>query len=167
MDQAIREAWLFCIWRRFYPARDFSMYDGDRGGRRKGFERSAPNVITHAVWVILAFFIGVGLIGYVIWMVLSALKDTEGHGTSRRGLSRRTGNFSAPPFTHPLLESLALCIWPRDGKTSEQTWSAYVLARPFGQWLTGLTGAGFILFAIVQFIKGVRVAFMKEFDTSK
>lgn len=116
----------------------------------------------------LLFLIGVGLIGYVIWMVLSALKDTEGHGTSRRGLSRRTGNFfSAAVYASIAWKALRFVFGRGDGSTSEQTWSAYVLAQPFGQWLTGLTGAGFILFAIVQFIKGVRAAFMKEFDTSK
>ncbi|MCY7764324.1 DUF1206 domain-containing protein [Bacillus inaquosorum] len=116
----------------------------------------------------LLFLIGVGLIGYVIWMVLSALKDTEGHGTSRRGLSRRTGNFfSAAVYASIAWKALRFVFGQGDGSTSEQTWSAYVLAQPFGQWLTGLTGAGFILFAIVQFVKGVRAAFMKEFDTSK
>lgn len=158
MDQTIREAWLFCIRRRFYSAWGFGLYDGCRGRPRERFERSAPNAITHAVWVTIAFLIGIGLIGYVIWMVLSAIKDTEGHGNSRRGLSRRIGNF---------FNALRFVFGQGDGGTSEQTWSAYVLAQPFGQWLTGLTGAGFIVFAIVQFMKGVRAAFMKEFDTSK
>ncbi len=117
---------------------------------------------------ILLFFIGVGLIGYVIWMVLSALKDTEGHGTSRRGLSRRMGNFfSAVVYASIAWNALRLVFGHGDSGTSEQTWSAYVLAQPFGRGLTGLAGAGFILFAIVQFLKSVRATFMKEFDTSK
>ncbi|MCY7793905.1 DUF1206 domain-containing protein [Bacillus spizizenii] len=117
---------------------------------------------------ILLFFIGVGLIGYVIWMVLSAIKDTEGHGTGRRGLSRRTGNlFSAAVYASIAWNALRFVFDQGSGSTSEQTWSAYVLAQPFGRWLTGFTGAGFIVFAIVQFVKGVRAAFMKEFDTSK
>ncbi|TYS09075.1 DUF1206 domain-containing protein [Bacillus subtilis] len=117
---------------------------------------------------ILLLLIGVGLIGYVIWMVLSALKDTEGYGTSRRGLSRRTGNFfSAAVYASIAWKALRFVFDQGDGSTSEKTWSAYVLAQPFGQWLTGLTGGGFILLAIVQFVKGVRAAFMKEFDTSK
>lgn len=168
LDQAIREAWLFCIRRRFYSAWGFGFYDGCRGRPRQRFERSAPNAITHAVWVTIAFFIGIGLIGYVIWMVLSAIKDTEGHGNSRRGLSRRIGNFfSAAVYTSIAWNALRFVFGQGDGGTSEQTWSAYVLTQPFGQWLTGLTGAGFIVFAIVQFMKGVRAAFMKEFDTSK
>ncbi|MEG7336160.1 DUF1206 domain-containing protein [Bacillus sp. 0102A] len=117
---------------------------------------------------ILLLLIGVGLIGYVIWMVLSALKDTEGYGTSKRGLSRRTGNFfSAAVYASIAWKALRFVFDQGDGSTSEKTWSAYVLAQPFGQWLTGFTGGGFILFAIVQFVKGVRAAFMKEFDTSK
>ncbi|QHJ96597.1 hypothetical protein C7M16_03670 [Bacillus subtilis] len=117
---------------------------------------------------LLLFLIGIGLIGYVIWMVLSAIKDTEGHGNSRRGLSRRIGNFfSAAVYTSIAWNALRFVFGQGDGGTSEQTWSAYVLAQPFGRWLTGLTGAGFIVFAIVQFMKGVRAAFMKEFDTSK
>lgn len=168
LDQAIREAWLFCIRRRFYSAWGFGLYDGCRGRPRERFERSSPNAITHAVWVTIAFLIGIGLIGYVIWMVLSAIKDTEGHGNSRRGLSRRIGNFfSAAVYTSIAWNALRFVFGQGDGGTSEQTWSAYVLAQPFGQWLTGLTGAGFIVFAIVQFMKGVRAAFMKEFDTSK
>ncbi|QIW81959.1 DUF1206 domain-containing protein [Bacillus tequilensis] len=116
----------------------------------------------------LLFFIGVGLIGYVIWMVLSAFKDTEGHGRSRRGLSRRAGNFfSAAVYASIAWKALQFVFGQGEGSTSEKTWSAYVLAQPFGQWLTGLTGAIFILFAIVQFVKGIRAAFMKEFDTSK
>ncbi|MCY8318192.1 DUF1206 domain-containing protein [Bacillus vallismortis] len=117
---------------------------------------------------IFLLLIGVGLTGYVIWMVLSAFKDTEGHGTSRRGLSRRMGNlFSAAVYGTIAWKALRFVFAQGGGSTSEQTWSAYVLAQPFGQWLTGLTGAGFVLFAIVQFVKGIRASFMKEFDTSK
>ncbi|WP_437131978.1 DUF1206 domain-containing protein [Bacillus atrophaeus] len=117
---------------------------------------------------VLLWLIGIGLIGFVIWMLLSAFKDSEGHGKGKRGLSRRTGNvISAVIYASIAWNALRFAFDRGDGSSSEQTWSAYLLAQPFGQWLVGLTGAGFIIYGIVQFVNGVRAGFMRDFQTSK
>nr|WGD85958.1 DUF1206 domain-containing protein [Bacillus subtilis] len=101
-------------------------------------------------------------------MVLSAIKDTEGHGNSRRGLSRRIGNFfSAAVYTSIAWNALRFVFGKGTAALQNRRGPLMYWRSRSVQWLTGLTGAGFIVFAIVQFMKGVRAAFMKEFDTSK
>lgn len=114
MDQAIREAWLFCIRRRFYSAWGFGLYDGCRGRPRERFERSSPNAITHAVWVTIAFF---NRHRPYRLCNLEGVKCDQGHGGARKQQARPvTENrklFQCRRLYIHRLECLAICVWSR------------------------------------------------------
>jgi hypothetical protein len=85
-----------------------------------------------------------GLSGYVLWRLVQAGMDPERKGTDARGLLTRL-EFAVSGLAYAALAVLAariaLGVGRADGPAAEQTWTARLLAQPFGPWLIGSLGA--------------------------
>lgn len=112
--------------------------------------------------------IGLGLIGYIVWRLIKAIKDPENEGTDVKGIITRIGFFiSAVIYTNLAYGAIQLASnsGSGGGGDSEKTMSAKLLEQPFGVWLVGALGVGIIAYGIYELYKGYKEKFMKKFKT--
>jgi hypothetical protein len=108
----------------------------------------------------------IGLFGYAAWRILAAISDTEGHGTSWKGIALRIGNFGKAAIHIGLGFAAARLV---NGATkagagsdaSARDWTATFLDAPFGQTLVVIGGVGLVVFAGVQLHRAWTGRFLK------
>ncbi|MEW8986922.1 MAG: DUF1206 domain-containing protein [Bacillus sp. (in: firmicutes)] len=112
------------------------------------------------------WFIGIGLIGYILWDFIKAIKDPENEGTDAKGVIKRTGYFISGLIYSNLAFGafkLASNTGSAGGENSEQTISAKLMEQPFGIWLVGIVGAIIIGYGVYELYKGTKEKFMTQF----
>ncbi|MBS8263967.1 DUF1206 domain-containing protein [Mesobacillus boroniphilus] len=116
-----------------------------------------------ALWII-----GIGLIGYILWDFIKAIKDPENEGTDAKGLAKRTGYFISG-FIYSNLAFGAIKLASNTGSAgsgnSEETISAKLMEQPFGIWLVGMVGAIIIGYGVFEIYSGLKEKFMSKFKT--
>ena len=134
--------------------------------------RGALETILHQPYgQILLGIVTVGLIGHALWRFVQAFQDADDHGSDLKGIIKR-GSFV---FVGILYSSLAfwaikLILGARennDDARASQEWTAWLLAQPFGQYLVGAVGAGFIAFALYQIYKAISTKFLEQLATEE
>ena len=110
--------------------------------------------------------IALGLIGYVVWRLVQAIKDPDGHGTDLRGLVQRAGMILSA-LTHGGLAVWAagLALGHRLGDDDDQgtrAWSGRLLEQPFGAWLLGAVAIGIIIFGVAQCVIAYRASYQQR-----
>lgn len=116
-----------------------------------------------ALWII-----GIGLIGYILWDFILAIKDPENEGTDAKGLIKRTGYFiSALIYSNLAFGAIKLASHTGNagGENSEKTISAKLMEQPFGEWLVGIVGAIIMGYGVYELYKGIKEKFMSKFKT--
>jgi hypothetical protein len=114
------------------------------------------------------WFIGIGLIGYILWDFIKAIKDPENEGTDAKGLIKRTGYFiSGLIYSNLAFGAIKLAsnTGSNVGENSEKTISAKLMEQPFGVWLVGLVGAIIIGYGVYELYNGAKEKFMNHFKT--
>ena len=117
---------------------------------------------------VLLWIIGIGLIGYIVWDFIKAIKDPENEGTDAKGLIKRTGYFiSGIIYANLAFGAIKLASHTGNagGGDSEQTISAKLMEQPFGVWIVGLVGAIIIGYGLHELFSGVKEKFMEKFKT--
>lgn len=91
---------------------------------------------------VLLGLVGVGLIGYALWRLVEAALDPENKGSDAKGIGQRLGYaFSGLAYGALALTAFRIVLHVRGGNgSSQQDWTAKLLAQPMGQWLVGLVG---------------------------
>ncbi|MBL1272751.1 MAG: DUF1206 domain-containing protein [Oceanospirillales bacterium] len=107
----------------------------------------------------------VGLLGYVSWRLIQAIKDTDQHGTSVKGLAVR-GGLLASAITHALLAFYTTTLLGASGGTSNSgSGSAQgLIASTPGQIALALAGLAVIGAGVAHIIKGYTAGFEKHMD---
>lgn len=116
-----------------------------------------------ALWII-----GIGLIGYILWDFIKAIKDPDNVGTDAKGLIKRTGCIiSGVIYANLAYGAIKLASHSGDagGGNAEKTISAKLMEQPFGIWLVGLVGAIIIGYGAYELYSGIKEKFMAEFKT--
>ncbi|MBT2682336.1 DUF1206 domain-containing protein [Bacillus sp. ISL-37] len=116
-----------------------------------------------ALWMI-----GIGLIGYILWDFIKAIKDPENEGTDAKGLIKRTGYFiSGLIYSNLAFGAIKLAsnTGSAGGDNSEKTISAKLMEQPFGVWLVGVVGAVIIGYGVYELYSGAKEKFMSKFKT--
>jgi hypothetical protein len=116
-----------------------------------------------ALWII-----GIGLIGYILWDFIKAIKDPENEGTDAKGLIKRTGYFiSGLIYTNLAFGAIKLAsnTGSAGSGNTEKTISAKLMEQPFGVWLVGIVGAIIFGYGIYELYSGVKEKFMSKFKT--
>ncbi|WP_079508901.1 DUF1206 domain-containing protein [Mesobacillus jeotgali] len=114
------------------------------------------------------WFIGIGLIGYILWDFIKAIKDPENEGTDAKGLVKRTGYFiSGLIYANLAFGAIKLAsnTGSAGGGNSEKTISAKLMEQPFGVWLVGIVGAIIIGYGLYELYSGAKEKFMSKFKT--
>jgi len=143
------------------------------GGRVTGSEGAFRTIANQPFGKVLLFIVGVGLLGYVVWRFVEALRDPEHNDSGFSAFGRRLSYFVSG-LIYASLAFVALRIVfssPGGGSgsgsgggggdsTSEGT--ATLLSQPFGQWLVGFVGVAIVAYGFYNFYKAYSTKFRRH-----
>lgn len=142
-------------------------------GKQTTGSRGALEKILHQPFgQVLLGIVAVGLAGYAVWRFVQAIMDTEHKGTDWKGIARRIG-YAVVGFVYLSLaySAAALVYGSNNGNSNDdnsaEEWTAMLMAQPFGMFLVGAVGIGFIVFACYQFYKGYKTKFFEKLKTEE
>lgn len=146
------------------------------GGRTTDTKGAVQTLLAQPLGYVLVALIAIGLVAFSLWRATQAIADADRHGTGAKGLTIR-GGLLVSAVTHLLLAVFAASLVLGDGGASggssgdgsTQTWTAWLMAKPFGRWLVGLVGVAVIGAGLAQIVKGWTAKFEKrlQVDQSK
>ncbi len=121
------------------------------GGRTTDTKGAIVEIMRQPFGTILLSLLVVGLVGYVIWRLIQAIRDTDSHGTSAKGLAVRGGLF-ASAISHGLLAlwTVKLLLGDKDNSNEGENF----LATDIGQVVIGLVGLAFVGAGLAHIYKG-------------
>ena len=141
------------------------------GGRTTDSRGAFEEILSKSYGKLLLGAVAIGLAGYAIWRFVQAVKDTENKGSGAKGIAIRIGYAVIGVIHIGLAFSAAQLIFGSGGGSrgdaSSKEWTATLLAQPFGQWLVGAVGLGFIVFAISQFYKAFTTEFREKLKANE
>jgi hypothetical protein len=119
--------------------------------------------------ILLAIVAG-GLLCFALWRLVQAIFDTDHHGNDARGLFRRVVLGLASLFYFGLAGIAVSMICGRRQPAEDQSardWTAWLLAQPFGQWLTAALGGTIVIVGFALGIKAWRAEFRRHFKVDR
>ncbi len=141
------------------------------GGRTTDSRGAFEEILSQSYGKLLLGAVAVGMAAYAIWRIVQAVKDTENKGSDAKGIARRIGYAAIGVIHIGLAYSAAQLIFGSGGGSRgdavSKEWTATLLAQPFGQWLVGAVGLGFIAFAVSQFYKAFTAKFREKLKTNE
>jgi hypothetical protein len=141
------------------------------GGRTTDSRGAFEEILSKSYGKLLLGAIAIGMAAYAIWRIVQAVKDTENKGSSAKGLARRIGYAVIGAIHIGLAYSAVKLILGSGGESrgdaASKEWTAKLLEQPFGQWLVGAVGLGFIAFAVSQFYKAYTAKFREKLETNE
>jgi hypothetical protein len=135
------------------------------GGATEGRKEVLHRVADGPLGEVLLVAIGVGLLGYALWRVLSAILDPEHAGSDSKGMVKR-GGYLVSGIIHAglaLSAFRALAGTPEQGsEAATRGWTARLLEQPFGPVLVGLVGVAILGAAAAQLVRAYRASFLHK-----
>jgi len=116
---------------------------------------------------LLLILVAVGLIGYTIWRFVQAIADPDRKGNDAKGIATRIGYAISGLIYGALAFNATLLAFGNSGGgggNSKVTWTARILAQPFGRWLIGAIGIVIIGVGIYRIYKAYRIKFRKRLN---
>lgn len=112
---------------------------------------------------VLLGIIAVGLLGYTVWRIVTAVADTEGKGDDAKGLATRAA-YAGRALIYGGLAVEAARLALSDGASGggagggsqAEHWSARLMELPAGRWLLALVGIGIGAYGVYQIVRAVR-----------
>jgi hypothetical protein len=175
VKQSVREAspWLVWLGRFGYAAKGvvfvivgvLAAYAAIGAGAANDGTRSALQYIAELPFgQFLLVVMAIGLASHALWRFVQAFMDTENKGSTAKGIVARAA-FAGIGLIYTGLAFSAIKIFlgaqsSESGK--EQSWTALLLAQPFGRWLVGIAGAIVIGVGLYQFYRSYSAEFRKK-----
>jgi len=115
------------------------------GGQTTDTQGALATLAQGSLGTALLAVVAVGLVGYVLWRVVQAWMDPDGKGTSAKGLAQRAFYLvSAAIHTALALAAFRLVLGTggvgAHGDQSARSWTARLMAEPFGKALVAVVG---------------------------
>ena len=140
------------------------------GGQAPDTQDALQTIAAQPFGQVLLTLVVIGLVGYSIWLFARGLMDTEAEGSDMKGLSRR-GSFVARAVGHLVLAFIALQLLMGSGGGSDENNTASLAARameqPWGRWLVGLVGLGFIAVGLSRLYLAYSERFREKLQLNK
>ncbi|MET0986317.1 MAG: DUF1206 domain-containing protein [Steroidobacteraceae bacterium] len=112
-----------------------------------------------AVLVVIAL----GLVAYAAWRFIDALFDLERKGEQPSGWVARSAQAISGLIYLSLAASAVRLIEHRgSGGDGAESWSAKLMAQPFGRWAVAVVGVAALGFAIFEFVTAYRESYKKQ-----
>lgn len=148
----------------FTAAAAFGVGGGQKAGKRTIFKIIDGIPGGDIILGILAL----GLIGYVVWRFVQAIRDTENAGHDTKGMIKRIG-YAISGVMYGFLAYYAIRLIVNSGGSGSggrETLVAKLLSQPFGQWLVGIVALAFIIKGFRQIYKAYTGSFKKKVQQS-
>lgn len=115
---------------------------------------------------ILLGLIALGLLGYIVWRLVQAVRDTEDKGSDAKGIARRVG-YAASGLVYAGLAWYAAKLAMSSasgsgGASTRQTLTGKVLSWPGGEWIIVLVGLATIGVGLYQMYQAYSGRFHKH-----
>src|SRR5690554_3341303 len=125
----------------------------DLGGKTTDSRGAVREIAKQPFGQFLLILLIAGLVGYVIWRCAQALRDTDHHGTSLKGLGVRAGLLISA-ITHGALAwfTVKLVWFGSEDSSSQPTW----LSSDPGLWLLAAVGVGMAAAFVPLWLAGAR-----------
>jgi hypothetical protein len=136
----------------------FSTFAGGRADTQSALQTILQQPLGR-IWIAL---IGLGLAGFVVWRLAQSLANADGQDNDIKGYAIRAALFgSAVTYAGLAATSLGMALQMSGGSGSggEEGLAAWVMAQPFGRYLAGLIGVGFVIGGGVTAMKGLKRSF--------
>jgi hypothetical protein len=146
----------------------FSSFAGGKADTQSALEAIVQQPFGR-VWIGL---IGLGLAGFVVWRLAQSLANADNQDEDWKGYAIRAALFgSAITYAGLAITSFTMALQMSGGGGSggEEGLAAWVMAQPFGRYLAGIIGIGFVVGGIITAMKGIKRTFGRylELDTEK
>lgn len=140
------------------------------GGQTTGKSDTLKFLYEQPYGKILLGLLAFGLLGYVIWRSVQAIKDPENVGDDKKGIAQRIG-YGASGIIYGALTFQAIKMLFQGGSSGgggnqNQEIVSQLLYKPFGQILVGIVAVVFIGKAIYQFYRAYSGNFTKKVKSS-
>jgi hypothetical protein len=141
------------------------------GGRTTDTRGALEEILSKPFGKYLLGAIAIGLAGYALWRFVQAVKDTENKGSGAKGIAVRIG-YAVIGVIYAGLAFSALQLvlgsgGESKGDSTSKEWTATLLSQPYGQWLVGAIGLGFVAAAVSHFYKAYTAKFREKLMTSQ
>jgi len=140
------------------------------GGRTTDTRGALQTLLTQPFGKLLLALVAIGLIGYVLWRFVQAIKDPENKGTDAKGLAQRIG-YAINGLIYASLAVSAVRLIQGSGSSSNsnstEDWTGRLLSQPFGQWLVGTIGVFIIGLGFYQFYKAFTAKFKRKLNLTE
>ena len=142
------------------------------GGDTTGTTGALHAIARQPFGKILLGLIAIGLLGYVAWQLIRAIKDPRDKGTDAKGIVTRIGYFlSGLAYIGVAINAGMLAIGSSNssggGSSSKQDWTATVMQQPLGRWLVGIAGAITIGIGFYRIYRAYKTKFRKKLNMSE
>ncbi len=138
------------------------------GGKVTGSKGALESVASQPFGNILLFLVAVGLVGYVVWRFVQAIKDPEHSGDDgAESIGRRLTYFvSGLIYGSLAFFAFKIVFGSSSGQSSsggsQNQASATLLSQPFGQWLVGAVGVAAFAYAFFCFYRAFTTKFKSK-----
>lgn len=111
----------------------------------------------------------VGLLGFALWRSIQAIKDTDHHGVTARGILIRSG-LLVSAISHTMLAVFAASlIFTLGGSSGGSDSSAagiagWLMSQSYGQWLVAGVGVALAGVGVAHGIKAIKTQFDRHFN---
>ncbi|GEP12438.1 DUF1206 domain-containing protein [Methylobacterium gnaphalii] len=127
------------------------------GGQAGGNKSALATLLNQPFGRLWLGLIAVGLVGFALWRIIEGTTDADRRGSSAKALAQRAGHIiSGIVYGGLALTAAQLALGKRGGSGDDNAihdWTAWLLSKPLGQWLTGLIGL---------LVIGVGVTFLRK-----
>lgn len=115
--------------------------------------------------------VAIGLICFAAWRLVQALFDADRLGTDLKALARRVV-YAVTGLFYMGFAAVALTValgWESGGSSDQaaRDWTAWLLAKPFGQWLTGAIGLAIVATGFTIAAAGLRGRFEQRLELKR
>lgn len=124
-------------------------------GGSTGGQKSALRFILRQPFGMVALgVIAIGLAGYMLWRLISAVTDSEHRGTSAKGIALRISEafrgLIYGGFAISVVQLMRRGSSGSDSDTKARHWSAVAMDKPFGRWALAAAGLGVVIYGAYQ-----------------
>src|SRR3954447_1746667 len=138
------------------------------GGRTTGSDGAFVAILSQPLGPVLLGMLGVGLAAYGFWRLVQAVMDADHRGTTFKGLSGRVGVAFVGLVYGGLAYSALRLFFGMGAQSSDEqkakSWTALLLAQPFGPWLVAGMGVAIVILAIHEVYAAVRADFVSKLN---
>ncbi|MEO0456795.1 MAG: DUF1206 domain-containing protein [Cyanobacteria bacterium P01_A01_bin.114] len=135
------------------------------GGKTTGSEGALRTIANQPLGQVILFLVGIGLIGYIVWRFVQAIKDPEHSGSDWSDIGRRL-SYAASGIAYGGLAASAFRLAlgggqqsSGGGSSSTESFAAKLLAQPLGRWWVGAAGAFAIGLGFYYLYRAVKAKF--------